>query len=382
MKITRAKSTLHRVRPATQWEDSTHRVTGLEFIVTEIETDDGTTGTGMSYTVGVGGSAILALITDYCLPVVLGQDPRQFARLHTLLASHLHRTGSGGVNTLAIAAIDSAIWDLLARGAGQPLHRYLGGSRDCIHAYGSGIDLFMNIPALRDHLGRYLSAGYTAVKIKVGRPTLREDVERVRLARETIGDDCELLLDANQCWRLDEAVERVRAFEPFRPRWIEEPLVPEDVSGHARLRQAAAVPVAIGESLYSAEQFLAYLRADAVDILQPDIARVGGITPWLRIAALAQAWNRPVAPHFLSELSVQLLCAVPNGLILENVTGGSLAELGLAHSPVTIKDGFAIPSLSPGHGIEFDRDALAASLVRPGQLAATDTSSSFAVIQR
>jgi L-alanine-DL-glutamate epimerase-like enolase superfamily enzyme len=140
--------------------------------------------------------------------------------------------------------------------------------------------------------------------------------------------------------------------------------------------------VAVGESLYTTEQFLEYLRADAVDVLQPDVARVGGITPWLRIAALAQAWNRPIAPHFLSELSVHLLCAIPNGLILENVTGGSLAELGLVRSSVTIKDGFAVPSSSPGHAIEFDRNALAASLIQPGQLAATDTSSSVAVINR
>lgn len=370
--ITGLASTLYRIPPATPWEDATHRVSGLEFLLLDLETDEGITGTGFTYTVGVGGSAVKALLDDYCRPLLLGADLRDPERLWQTLRNHLHRTGSGGINTLALAAVDIAAWDAVARSQDQPLYRVLGGARDSIPAYGSGIDLFMSPAQLRDHLLGYTGQGYTAVKIKVGCPTLQEDVRRVAAAREVIGPDGILLLDANQSWRLDEAVRRVAAFEPWQPFWIEEPLAPEDIEGHARLRQACRVPVAAGESLYSKHQFLEYLRAGAVDILQPDAARVGGITEWLKIAHLAESWNRPVAPHFLMELSVSLLCAVPNGLILENVTGGSLTELGVLEQPIAVRGGRAEPPTGPGHGIGFGRRRLAPYAVSSAQLQELD----------
>jgi L-alanine-DL-glutamate epimerase-like enolase superfamily enzyme len=373
MKITRISFSLHRFPPSTPWQDATHRVTGLEFIVTRLETDADVAGTGFTYTVGVGGSAILALLEDYCANVVLGHDIREPEKLWRHLFDHLHRTGSGGINTLAIAAIDSAVWDALAISWDLPLWRALGGAKNKIPGYGSGIDLCLSPAELTEHIGGYVQKGYRAVKVKVGRAALSEDVERLRAAREAIGPDVQLMLDANQCWRVDEAVRRVRAFEEFQPAWLEEPLVPEDLAGHARLRGATTIPIAVGESLYTAPQFLEYLRAGAVDILQPDVARVGGFTPWRKIAALAESWNVPVAPHFLAELSLHALCAVPNGLILENVTGGSFAELGLTSEALEFSEGnFHAPS-TPGHGLALDEDVLEQFRVQPGSLRRLDT---------
>ncbi|MCE0484692.1 MAG: mandelate racemase/muconate lactonizing enzyme family protein [Methylacidiphilales bacterium] len=374
MKIDRLSFSLHRFPPATPWQDATHRVTGLEFIIARLETDAGIRGIGFTYTVGVGGSAILALLEDYCVNVVMGHDIREPERLWKHLFSHLHRTGSGGINTLAIAAIDTAVWDALSRSWNLPLWRALGGAQESIPGYGSGIDLFMSPKELTAHIDGYLRQGYQAVKIKVGLPDLDGDIARLRAVRELIGPNTRLLLDANQCWTVDEAVRRARAFEVFQPSWLEEPLAPEDIAGHARLRGATAIPIAIGESLYTAPQFLDYLRAGAVDILQPDVARVGGFTPWKKIAALAEAWNLLVAPHFLAELSLHALCAVPNGLILENVTGGSFAELGLTTMPMKLDGGrFHAPS-APGHGLELNEDTLERFRIQPGDLRNQDTS--------
>jgi L-alanine-DL-glutamate epimerase-like enolase superfamily enzyme len=374
MRIRELSFSLHRIPPATPWHDATHKVTGLEFIVARLETMSGAIGTGLSYTVGVGGSAVLALLEDYCGGILDGQDIGEPERIWKLLFDHLHRTGSGGVNTLAIAAVDIAIWDALARSQNVPLWRALGGAAGRIRGYGSGIDLLMTPDELVSHLRGYLRQGYQAVKIKVGREKLSEDLARLRVARELIGPDRQLLLDANQGWTVAEAVRRARAFEPYQPTWLEEPLIPEDVDGHVRLRSMTSIPIAVGESLYTAPQFAAYLRAGAVDVLQPDIARVGGYTPWKKIAALAEAWNVPVAPHFLAELSLHALCAVPNGLILENVTGGSFFELGMSDTPLELHDGAFLAPRVPGHGLNLNREVLDRSRVRSGELRALDTS--------
>jgi len=346
------------VPPATRWRDASYDVAALEFVVVELRTRTGLCGVGYSYSTGDGGSAVKSLIDDSAAGVLAGMDAFDVERVWGTLQRRLHRTGSGGVNTVALAAIDIAVWDLIAKSHGLPLYRVLGGFRDSVEAYGSGVDLFMTCEELRQHLEAYVTQGYSAVKIKVGRPSQAEDIERVRTAREVIGPNGMLLLDANQRWRVDEAVHRLRALERFDPYWIEETLPPEDIEGHAHLRRSTRVPVAVGESLYTKHQFLDYLRAEAADVLQPDVGRVGGITEWMKIAHLCEAWNRPVAPHFLYELSMHLVCAVPNGLILENVTGGSLTELGYLSQPIRIENGCARPSQEPGHGISFDYERM------------------------
>jgi L-alanine-DL-glutamate epimerase-like enolase superfamily enzyme len=347
-----------RIPPATPWEDALAPVPNLDFITLEITTDEGVTGLGLTYAVGPGGSAIKALLDDELLPLVKGQDVSAFDALWHRLRKHLRRAGTAGLTTMALAAVDVAVWDALAKSQGVPLYKLLGGDRVAIEVYASGIDLAMSPDELAALVQGYVDDGYQTVKVKVGRPTLGEDVARLAAARQVMGDGRELLLDANQGWTVDEAVRRLAAFERFRPGWIEEPLVAEDVAGHARLRQATSTPIAMGESLSNKEQFAAYLRADAVDVLQPDIARVGGFTEWRKIAALAEANGLTVAPHYLMELSVHALCGVANGAVLENVTGGGLFDLGLLASGLSISDGVAAPPDRPGHGIVLDRAVL------------------------
>lgn len=350
--IERAAVHLYRMPPSVPWEDATHRVTAIEVIVLELTVND-RPAYSFSYTVGVGGTAVRALLQDYCQSQLVGVDARYVVGTWNSLYHHLHRIGMGAITTLALAAIDIALWEVRAQASGRPLHLELGGGGCSVPAYTSGIDLHLTPDELYALQQQKRAEGYEWFKIKVGLPRLADDVARLAAAREAIGPDAHLLLDANQGWDLGEAIRRCRAFEPFNVRWIEEPLVPEDINGHATLRGNTGIPVAVGESLYTVQQVRDYLVADAVDIVQTDIARVGGLTPWMKIAHLAAAWNRPVAPHFLVELSVHALCAVDNGLVLENVRGGSLHDLGLARDQIRVEGAFALPSASAGHGVQL-----------------------------
>ncbi len=357
-----------------RWEDSTHHVTALEYVVTEVRTDTGVAGTGLSYTTGVGGSAIVALVDDYCATMLRGEDPLAVGRIWSFLEKQLRRNGSGLVQ-LALSAIDTALWDIVGKSTGQPLHRLLGGCHDRIPVYGSGIDLFLDEDALLDHVRTMLAAGFDWIKVKVGREDPAEDAARVRAVRELVGPGRRLCVDANQAWTIADARRHAAALEGAGTDllWLEEPLHPEDVRGHADLRRSTGLPIAVGESVYTEAQFLRYLEADAVDILQPDVCRVGGFTGFVRVAGLAAAFHRQVAPHYLAELTVGALCGVPNALVLEWVRGGTLTELGLLREPLRIEEGLAYPYERPGHGLEIDVDALAPYEVDPETLRQTDT---------
>jgi L-alanine-DL-glutamate epimerase-like enolase superfamily enzyme len=182
-------------------------------------------------------------------------------------------------------------------------------------------------------------------------------------------------VDANQVWELPDAVRHAGALAAAGAdlAWLEEPLHPEDVEGHASLRARVPLPIAIGESVYTDSQFLAYLRAGAVDVVQPDLCRVGGFTGFMRIAQLAAAHHLPVAPHYVAEITLPALCAIPNGLVLEWVRGGTLGELGVLAEPMRLEHGVAHASPAPGHGVVLDRDALAPYEVDVGSLRLLDT---------
>jgi L-alanine-DL-glutamate epimerase-like enolase superfamily enzyme len=358
MRVTGIETHLYRIPPAVKIEDSIQRVSHWEFIVTTVTTDNGLIGTGFAYTIGFGGTAIRELVDTYLTPLVAGQDPRDVERIWTRCWWELHALGSGGMTRFAIATIDIALWDMLAKHAGVPLYRLLGGSRDRIPAYGSGINMHLDGESLLDQMREFLARGYRAVKMKVGRENPEEDVERVGAVRRLIGPGLHLMLDANQKWTAGEAIRRVHMLRSFDPCWLEEPILADDRAGHAHIRQATGVPIAVGETLYTRYEFADYMRAGAIDIVQADITRVGGFTEWLKIARLAESFNLPVAPHFIMELSVHALCAVPNGLILEDLQGGSLTDLGILVEPIQVVNGEMAPPARPGHGIVFDPAAL------------------------
>lgn len=358
MRIEAIETRLYRVPPTVRIQDSIQAIDRWEWIISTVRAEGGLAGTGWSYTLGMGGSGVRAIIDDYLAPILVGMDARDIERIWTKAWLELHANGSGGFTTLALAPIDIALWDLAGKKAGLPLWKLMGGARERIPAYGSGINMHLEGEPLAEQMRGFLAAGYRAVKMKVGRDDAAEDVERVATVRKTIGPKVKLLLDANQKWSAGEAVARARMLARFDPYWLEEPILADDIPGHTHARAQAGIPIALGETLFTRYQFADYLRADAVDIVQADIPRVGGYTEWLKIAKLAESHNLPVAPHFAVELSIHALCAVPNGLILEDLQGGSLTDLGLLAEPWRVKDGWGVPPARPGHGFVWDEAGL------------------------
>jgi L-alanine-DL-glutamate epimerase-like enolase superfamily enzyme len=201
---------------------------------------------------------------------------------------------------------------------------------------------------------RAQAAGFGGLKIKVGRPHVAEDVARLAAVRDAVGPTMEIMTDANQAFSVDEAIRRARHYQPLDIAWFEEPLPADDLGGHVRLARSTSVPVAVGESLYSALHFREYLAAGACSVVQVDVARIGGITPWLKVAHLAESFNMPVCPHFLMELHVALCCAAPNARWVEYIP--QLDDV--TRTRMTIDNGRAVPSAEPGLGIDWDWDAI------------------------
>jgi L-alanine-DL-glutamate epimerase-like enolase superfamily enzyme len=364
MKVTRGGAACYRITLREPWQSASHVITTFELITVRLWTDTGQEGVGWAFTVGAGGTAIAAFLTDDLLPAVVGADPALVERTWHRLHGTVRDAAPGGLALLGLSAVDVALWDLKAQAAGEPLYRLLGGSRDRAEAYGSGINLNLPIPGLLAQFRRWKARGFRAFKMKVGSDDPRTDLERVRAVRGEIGPDALLMLDANQKWTAAEALRRIRGFEPYDPYWIEEPLPAEDVAGHAWLRARARCRIALGENLFSAAAFNEFLRHDAVDVVQPDVVRVGGITPFLKIAHLAEAYGMPTAPHLVLELSGTLCCAIGHASMIEDLDGGNLTELEALEEPIRTAQGYFTPPPRPGHGVRFDWDALARWRVR------------------
>jgi L-alanine-DL-glutamate epimerase-like enolase superfamily enzyme len=316
---------------------------------------DGMEGVGYSYTIGTGGSSVMKLLEDHLAPMLIGRDAEAIEMIWRDLFYRVHATTVGALTSIALAAIDTALWDLKSRRAGLPLHKAAGGAKDSIAAYYTeGGWLHIDESELVEEALKAKQRGFGGTKIKVGRPHVAEDVRRLSAVRNAVGADWDVMTDANQGFTLDEAIRRVRHFSELDIAWFEEPIHADDVLAHKRLAESTSVPIAVGESMYSISQFKDYLQAGACSIVQVDVGRIGGITPWLKVAHMAEAFNVPICPHFLMEIHLPLCCAVPNSRWLEFIPQLDL----VTHMGMTFKDGKGIPSSEPGLGIDWDWDAL------------------------
>jgi L-alanine-DL-glutamate epimerase-like enolase superfamily enzyme len=341
--------------------DAIQSVTSQETPIVRITDADGAVGTGYSYTIGTGGPAVIALLARTLGPALVGREAGMVEAIWRALLFRTHATSVGAITSLALAAIDTALWDLRCRRAGLPLHVMAGGARDRVPLYTTdGGWLNLDQAALVEDAERAKAAGFGGCKIKVGRP-IHEDAARLAAVRAAVGPGFEVFTDANQAFSVDEAIRRVRHYEPADIGWFEEPLPADDVAGHERLARATTVPIAIGESLYSTPQFRDYLQRGACSIVQADVARIGSITPWLKVAHLAETCNVAICPHFLMELHVGLCCAVPNARWVEYIP--YLDQITTA--PMRIEAGHAVASDAPGLGIAWDEPAIAAQ-TEPG----------------
>jgi len=338
--------------------DSTHgTMTAFELITVRVRDTDGEEGVGYTYTTGHNGRAIHATLAHEIAEIAAGADADRIEQIWNKVWWGLHYGGRGGPSVLALSALDIALWDLKARRARLPLWKLLGGNDPNVPCYAGGIDLDFTIEALLEQTDGNLKKGFRAIKMKVGRERLSEDVARIAAMRTHLGDGFPLMVDANMKWTVDESIKRARAFQPFDLVWLEEPTIPDDVAGHTRIVREGGMPIATGENMRTLWEFKHMIAAGGVTYPEPDVTNCGGVTVFMKVAHLAEAFNLPVTSHGAHDVTVQLLAACPNRSYLE--THGFGLDRYIAQ-PLRIEDGFAIAPDRPGHGIEFDWKGLEA----------------------
>jgi L-alanine-DL-glutamate epimerase-like enolase superfamily enzyme len=336
--------------------DSTHgAIPAFELVTVRVRDAEGAEGVGYTYTVGRGGAAVQALVARDLGPLLQGREAERIEELWQAMWWAVHYGGRGGAQALAISAVDIALWDLGARRQGVPLWRLLGGFDPRVPCYAGGIDLDLPLDTLLKQTEANLARGFRAIKMKVGRPSLRDDVERVRAMRVHLGPDFPLMVDANMRWSVDEAIRAARALAEFQPLWLEEPTIPDDVPGHVRIVREGGLPIAAGENLHSLHEFRQLIAAGGVTFPEPDVTSCGGVTVFMKVCHLAEAFNLPVTSHGAHDLAVHLLAAVPNRSYLE-VHGFGLDRF--IAERLGIAAGAAVAPDRPGHGMEFDWKAL------------------------
>jgi L-alanine-DL-glutamate epimerase-like enolase superfamily enzyme len=356
MAIDRISTAYYRL-PLEPSGDAGHGLLDTEELITVEVQADGVVGHGYAYTIGRGGRAIRALIEHDLRPLLLGQDAADVEGLWERMWRGLLYGGRGGLVAFAIAALDIALWDLRGLRAGKPLWAVAGGNARTIPAYGSGVDLPKSLDELLRQVEGFMQRGFPGVKVKIGRPDPADDEARLRAVRRLIGDEVDLMVDANMAWTVDQALERARRLVGLKPFWLEEPIAPEDVEGHARLVRGLPMPIAVGESLHSVAEFERYVATQATGVVQIDPVTNGGITPVLRVLKLADRAGLPTSSHYTDELSAHLLCASANPIYLEK---HAFALDRYLEQPQVVTNGAVRPTDEPGNGMRFDLRALRA----------------------
>ncbi len=365
MRITKVETALLRV-PLQQRTitDSQSRVDQVEFVQVKLETDAGITGYGMNWSYTTGLRAAQVVIEDNYAPLLLGKDPEHRKTLVNECYWSNHFVGRVGATAVGLAAVEFALWDLVCKRVDMPLWRYLGPCRERVKAYSTdGGWLSWTTEELVRDVTRLCERGFDAVKIKLGRPDPHEDFQRVKAVRAALGDDVRIMTDVNCSWSLGTAKLWGAKLADLDVSWLEEPLHPFDVKGHAELARAITVPIAVGETIYTRQAFRDFIEQGAVQIVQADATKLTGIDEWLEVAALANAYGLPVIPHtnVQQKLHVQLAAATPAVEMVENCYE-SLA--GIWEEPIVVSDGYYQLPQQPGVGFKIRDDVVARHRVR------------------
>jgi L-alanine-DL-glutamate epimerase-like enolase superfamily enzyme len=377
MRITRIETLDIRVPLGGLHSDAVNLTDSWGFATVLIYTDTGLVGTGYTGVArGAGSELILATVRDHYGPLVLGKDPANIRSLHRdLYWSPVHWVGRAGVTQMALAAVDIALWDLAAQVAQKPLCDLLGGtSKTRMPAYNTnGGWLSFTEAELADNARETVDAGFSGVKIKLGKPDGREDLRRVQVTRRALGGSVDLMVDVNQAWSLEHARRYGSQLADLEVKWLEEPMDPDDWDAHRRLARVIDTPIALGEHLYSARDFRTFADADAVTYLQPDCTRVAGITEFLVIAEIAASANLPVCPHAgeMMQVHQHLVFSAPTAHVFEHIPWGR----ELFANPAKLDGGELLRPTEPGAGTRMIPEVVERFLVSPvaaveeGQLA-------------
>lgn len=324
-------------------------------LLVDVETDEGIVGSTYLWAFSPAGAGALRQVLAELAVVAIGEDPFFTTRLWRRMWARITQWGHKGIAVIGMSAIDTATWDVVGKAVGKPLAHVLGAHADRVPTYASeGLWLTDDLHALAREAEELVGQGFRAVKMRLGRPKMADDLEAVRVVREAIGPDVTLMVDANQGWDADYTIRIGRRLEDFELYWIEEPIPHDDLAGHARIAAALDTPIASGENLYSPQGFREAIEHRAFDIAMPDVERVGGVTGWMRTAALAEAWNLPICSHLFPEINVHLVAAAPTACFLEHMPWG--AEL--FQEQLQLVDGMVPVPDRPGLGLSWDEAAV------------------------
>lgn len=337
-----------------------HAMRSVGCVLIDVRCDNGVVG--QSYIFSLNGDRVRSLdeMVKGLAHFAVGRDPHDSGLVFADIWKAISPMGHEGVTISALSAIDVALWDAVGRAADMPLHKMWGAWRDQVATYAtSGLWLSESIDELLQDAQQFLDQGFNAMKIRLGRDQIADDVERVRAVRDMIGPDVALLSDLNQGRGPTQAIKLGRALEPFDLMWFEEPVATYDLQGHARVRAALDMPIASGESVFTRYGMQAMIDAGAADILMPDLQRIGGFSEFRRASASASANNLPVSSHFFTEQSLCLAGSIDNCISVEHCDWFS----PLFNEEMELVDGMLVVPDRPGHGFTFNEEAVSRYLI-------------------
>ncbi len=355
MIITGFKTTLVDVPLARPIATAIHKIESVGCVLLELETDQGLVGESLVQTLnGARLQSLHEMLLGFSHQVE-GRDAHDIGAIWQDIWREMNPIGHKGFSIYALSAIDTACWDLIGKAAEQPLHRVFGACRDRVDTYASGgLWLSQSIDELLAEAAAFIDAGFRAMKIRLGSAKIGDDVERVRALREAIGADIGLYADANQSLSVKHAIRLGRELEQFDLVWFEEPVVYHDLDGCAEVRAALDTPIASGETEYTRYGMRDILAAGAVDVLMPDLQRIGGLSEMRRVAAIASAYEVPISSHLFTEHSLCIAGSEPGCISVEHMPWNA----PLFNEPMEIADGKILIPSRPGSGFTFDRDAI------------------------